>query len=212
MRQSAYWIAGELGAIHLVHTGWPWRKLEWQYAWSGGGALMYLATHSLDLFRLLLGDFAWVQAVLERAHPEYTIESNTRALLMSQNGVTALLETGEETAYQGTEILCEDGRLFIHDGALRVRRAGQTWEDVDLPWPLDIDENNRYHQAMRAMVESIVDWLDTGTPHPVSYVQGRAALELAMAIYESHRIGGQVALPFTGTHSPLEQMIEEGIL
>ncbi len=203
--------AGELGDINLVHTAWNCWKLPWQYEFSGGGALMYLGTHSLDIFRLWLGEFAWVQGQVERNDPAFTIETNTRAYLMSQRGVPAILETGENTLGNVTDILCSRGRLSVTDEHLGVLRAGGgQWQDIPLPFPADVPDDQRWTYPIREMVKGIVRWCDTGAPHPVGYTEGRAALELAMAIYQSHRMASQITLPFNEQYSPLQCMVAAG--
>jgi predicted dehydrogenase len=202
---------GRLGSVSLVHTTWGYGPLDWEYAFSGGGPLMYLGIHSLDLFRFLVGDIASVQGRLQRRNTR-SIESQAKAFMRTVSGIPVILETGEGIDGCVTEILFTQGRLRLNDHRVSIRAHGSAWKDLPLDLPAGVPADRAWLHPLRAMIDGIVHSLATDAPHPVSHPEGRAALELAMAIYESHRIGGIVELPFSGRGSPLQRMIEEETL
>jgi UDP-N-acetyl-2-amino-2-deoxyglucuronate dehydrogenase len=57
------------------------------------------------------------------------------------------------------------------------------------------------------MVQEMIDCIEEDRKHYSSGEEGRAALELIMAIYESQRTGARVKLPLKVRANPLKQMI-----
>ncbi len=204
--------SGRLGPVTMIHTRWGCGKLEWNYEWSGGGALMYLGVHSLDLFRYLVGEIAWVQGRIQRDHPEHSVESYTMAMLRSVSGIPIMLETGEGISGHATHILLARGQVQLADHRVTCREGDDAWQELPLGLPADLPADRAWLYPVQALVLGIMRSLREQVPHPAGMVEGRAALELAMAIYESHRIAAPVALPFQGSRSPLERMLQEGRL
>ncbi len=60
------------------------------------------------------------------------------------------------------------------------------------------------------MYQHLLRAIETGEPHPSSGDVGRHALEMVMAIYESHRRGARVALPLQDRTHPLDRWKREG--
>jgi predicted dehydrogenase len=75
------------------------------------------------------------------------------------------------------------------------------WRPVELPseptWGSEDD-------SVCVMYRHLLHSIETGEPHPSSGDVGRDALEMVMAIYESHRRGARVALPLADRRHPLE--------
>ncbi len=60
-----------------------------------------------------------------------------------------------------------------------------------------------YAALNRRMIEAWLEAARTGTPSPTSGVEGRAGLEMMMAVYASHLSGTRVALPLADRRHPL---------
>ena len=73
-----------------------------------------------------------------------------------------------------------------------------------LSWP------QRSLNSCVAEIRDLVQCIETGGQPHCSGDDGRAALEVIMAIYESERTGGPVHLPLANRQSPLAQMNREG--
>lgn len=214
LRTQEMIASGKLGTIDFIHSRWPWREYEgWTYEVKGGGALTFLGTHSFDIFRLLAGDMAWVQGRIERSTRDVTVETRATALAMSRSGIPCLLETGEgidDAVGYCTDILGTRGRIVIRDGRyMRYKLAGDAaWSDVAFAAHTGVGvPGGAMDTCIRTMVEHIVESLKTGAPHPVGYRHGRLALELAMATYESERVGCTIHLPLLTSFSPLQWML-----
>ncbi len=158
--------AGTIGKVLFTVSRWPDNKKVRQYrvAELGGGALMWLSVHSVDLL------------------PEHSI------------------------VFYG-----EKGTVHVCDGyGTRYRTASQPrWQEVPLdplllPWP------QRSLNSCVAEIRDLIQCVETGGQPRCSGEDGRAALEIIMAIYESERTGGPVQLPLINRQSPLAQMNREG--
>jgi predicted dehydrogenase len=57
------------------------------------------------------------------------------------------------------------------------------------------------------MVQEMVDCIEEEREHYSNGIEGRAALELIMAIYESQITDARVKLPLANRTNPLKQMI-----
>ena len=55
----------------------------------------------------------------------------------------------------------------------------------------------------------MIDCIEEDREHYSNGMEGSAALELIMAIYESQRIGARVSLPFDVRTNPLGQMVAD---
>jgi myo-inositol 2-dehydrogenase / D-chiro-inositol 1-dehydrogenase len=196
---------GELGQIRLVrirHGHDHGRDPAFTGGWwadpreSGGGTLIDEGIHAFDFLRWLFGDPAAVQASLSSS-PSSQVEDTATAMLRWPNGMLAEVATswsftGADSSVEiyGTEgtALLSGVDLASRDLAqppyLRIARTGASaWEAVDIT-PSFV--SGRFHHAVAT---AFLDCLTTRTPPPSSAVDGRAALAIVLAAYESARTG-----------------------
>ncbi len=175
--------------------------------------LLNWGTHTIDGMRYVLGDPAgqWVLGNLERKTDRYErgarIEDACGGLFCFEGDVHAALES-DLTPYGSInfEIVGTEGILQVEENTVRLLSShGAGWHDLTL------DRN----EPFTAQARGIVDWLD-GTVAPDAFrneaTNGRAALEIMMAIYESARRHEVVRLPLATRVSPLDLMVESGDL
>jgi len=87
------------------------------------------------------------------------------------------------------------------------------WTDDNPLWQPIITESNelidpwRLKPAYVRMVQEMIGCIEEDREHYSDGKEGRAALELIMAIYESQRTGARVGLPLINRTNPLKQMI-----
>lgn len=60
---------------------------------SGGGVLLDQGIHMVDLMRLFAGEFCDVHSFISNNHWQYDVEDNAYAILRSENGVVAMLNS-----------------------------------------------------------------------------------------------------------------------
>ncbi len=207
---------GLIGKVLLAVSRWPDANPQYRFDLIGGGPLMWLSVHSLDLLRYCLGDIAWVTAQVDMANPQVDTETRAYAFMQFRNGAHAVLDSGQgigPEASLGHSIVFygEQGTVHVADGyGTRYKtRDEPRWREVplpkeDLPWP------RRAHLSCGKALRDLIHCIEHGGQPRCSGEEGRADLEAIMAMYESERTGGRVMLPLTSGPSPLALMNQQG--
>jgi len=170
---------------------------SWHGTWAGdgGGSLMNQTIHLLDLLLWVMGPVRWVQGMTGvMAHDIETEDVGMAMLEFASGAMGRVLGT---TTYPPDNVF----RLEVHGdevGALLdlggdpkvqwgfLKDAAKTPPVDDQPWPVNaMDDMAQVLRGERALSAGGED--------------GRSAVELILAIYESARHEGRrVALPFSG--------------
>lgn len=184
----------------------------------GVGDLFDYGSHNVDMANWFNneGDAKWVMAGLDYSKEKLIFgthnENHAIALWEYKNGVFGYAGTGDAGGsvrchhrMLGTDGMIEIGRNG--QACLRVLRAGQEWEEVDV-------EGESCHGPgfIDRCMADIVDAIKTGRE---SMMNGRNALratELIFAAWESVRRRGMVHLPLDIDDNPLLGMVEKGML
>jgi predicted dehydrogenase len=181
--------AGELGEILQV-TGY------------GQCGLSHNGSHLIDIVRYLAGgDVEWVFGEMES--DEAAVRDDDlmgNGYLAFDNGVRGYIRAmpGGAAGWE-IDVIGEKGRFRSLENALefeliRLQPSGPEGRSVaakyPFPWPARI-------QGMGlTIVADLINAIETGQSPKCSGEDGRAALEVAMALRESHRRGGvKVSLP-----------------
>jgi predicted dehydrogenase len=186
------------------------------------GPLLHDATHLFDLMRLYAGDVEWLAATaLRRKHTAYPVEDDSTALLRFRSGVTAVALVNELTDYVRFEIDLHGTRGTLRLGldTFEIARArpiaieSARAENPDFEWqalaaaPLP---SMPAQPAFAIAARELIDALEGRATIASTGADGRASLEIIMAIYESQRRGNvPVALPLSGGASPLLALARE---
>ncbi|NLN18919.1 MAG: Gfo/Idh/MocA family oxidoreductase [Firmicutes bacterium] len=205
--------AGELGQPVLARaqlTCWyppipgAWRQ---QLALGGGGALMDMATHCIDLLEMLLGPVVSVQADVSTQTHDYEVDDSALILLRFESGAKAVVDSnfnvpdvaatnvleiyGTKGSVIGSGTIGQDsggkliGRIEREDRGYDAQQARVTVAE-ELPFtPV-----NPY----RAEVESLIKAIKTDTTPEVSGEVGLRNLKVALAAYEAARLGKAVRI------------------
>jgi len=179
-----------------------------RFAWiSSPPPLVGWGTHVVDLMRYYLGDVESVMGQIDRSsqkakstkHGEYN-EDVGSAYIRFKSGLRGLFETESEQ-----HKLCffgEDGEIEATvGGGLRVKTKGSS-EWIQPP----LQHTDHFTSEMYELVAAI----EEDREHLSSGREGRAALEVLMAIFESSRRRKAIVLPLEEKEHPLELMIESG--
>lgn len=197
---------GEFGRVYFARTVWHRRRGMprfggWfgQKALAGGGPLIDLGVHRVDLALWLMGypKPEWVMAgayseiapvVAKREGKQFDVEDLAAAMVRFENG--AMLEVEASWAANISEKELMETRLFGTEGGCvhRNTNAGYEFEAVvfaerggdhyDMKIQRPAPAPGR---AMHHFVESIVQ----GTPHDATGEEGLIVMELLDAIYKS---------------------------
>ena len=185
--------SGELGRVLQVTAHFPC-------------GISHNGSHLFDAIRYLAGgDVEWVFGEMESdeaAAADDDLSGN--AYLAFDNGVRAFART----TYCGTvasseiDVICERGRISCQEGpgeyvVYRGDSSGPVRQVKGTPpvrYPVPLPA--RMQGTGLTIIEDLIESMKTGRPPRGSGADGRAALETAIAIRESHRRGGvKVSLP-----------------
>ncbi|MEM7119505.1 MAG: Gfo/Idh/MocA family oxidoreductase [Chloroflexota bacterium] len=207
--------SGIIGDVYFARTVWHRRRGiprfgGWfgQKALSGGGPLIDLGVHRLDLALWLMGypKPTWVMAstynpiatrLAEEANVKYDVEDLAVALIKFENGATVEVEASwatniKEKEFMETRLLGTKAGLvqrnlnegYQFEAELFVENAGYQF-DMKVHPPLKPAPNPMYH-----FIDSIVN----DVPHIATGEEGLLVMQLLDAIYESAETGEPVQI------------------
>lgn len=227
-RQLKQAVDGErFGRLTLGDAYVKWFRTQQYYdsgAWrgtqklDGGGALMNQAIHSVDLLQWLMGPVESVQAsIATLAHDRIEVEDVAVASLRFANGALGAIEatTAAFPGYlkrieihgaEGSAVLEEEdikhwdfARKHRSDAAIRRRLAMKTRTGGGAADPKAIGHKNH-----AAQFQDFVDAIRKNRPPAIDGAEGRKAVEIILAIYQSARTGKRVSLPLKSDPKPVE--------
>lgn len=182
----------------------------WRGTWEldGGGALMNQGIHAIDLLQWLVGMPCEVLAqVATLAHSQIQVEDTVVAALRYPNGALGVIEGATSTwpgflkrveisGDRGSAILEDDRLIFwkfeketVEDDTIRAR-ASQTSSiggGVSDPKAIGIEGH-------RVQIQDLVDAIHQNRPPAIPGEEGRKAVYLILAIYQSAKAGQKVFL------------------
>ena len=168
-----------------------------QRALGGGMALQY-ALHDLDWERWLAGEAAAVSAQEAHTNPEIDIEDNLWALVQFQNGSSGSVGVSWacQDAYTERGVIGSRGNLrIINQRRLVGQLAGEKKIEINLGD--DYDWEDVFVRESRDAIERV----RTGQPFAITGEDGRATLELGLAVQKAAMTRRMIALPLQETYS-----------
>lgn len=202
----------------------------------GGEDLMVLGTHIFDLMRFFAGDPRWCHAQIwvdgkmpqtgqfrdgaeqmgpivgDRLHANYGFDN---ALMASFGSHRARFGASQRFALQ---ILGSKGIIYMQSGALPLTlfcddpawlpgRKG-TWQEITSagigkPEPI---KDSSLVQGNRWIVQDLFAAIEKDRQPLGSMYDGRGALEMIMAVYESYRLHRSVEMPLKNRRHPLSSV------
>lgn len=198
---------------------------------AGGEDLMVLGTHMLDLMRFFAGEARWVDARVTQGDRD-AVPGEVRRVgdgvgLVLGDGVTATYgfdrgvtgtfhsfpaARGGGSDYFRLELCGTDGLLSFRSGPLQelfqcaepLPLPGKpAWQRVEVPAPPP-DGADSMHPANQALVRDLLEAVEKRREALSSLKDGRAAVEMIMAVYVSHLRKGRVTLPLEQRKHPLD--------
>jgi len=203
--------AGLLGQLNFGASQTKWYRAQeyydsgdWRGTWElgGGGALMTQAIHYVDLLQYIMGPVAEVSAyTATRAHERIVVEDVAVAAVKFRSGAVGLIE-GSTLAYPGyyarLDIYGSGGSIVIEDDNIKNwhLRSGEPHQadDEAIPSIAGTSSLNIWELSHRKQIEDVVDAVRKDRPPKVSGEDGRQALKIILAVYESARLGNPIQL------------------
>lgn len=212
---------GELGKIRRVN--WivtTWFRTEayyasggWRATWKGegGGVLLNQCPHNLDLYQWIFGMPSKVRGFCQfgRYH-NIEVEDDVTAYFEYPDGCSAVFiaSTGESPGTNRLEVVGEQGRLTLENGALRYLRNempmskySETTKDRfgSLPyWDVSIPVTPASEFGNISILKNFADAILHGKPLLAPAHEGIRSVELGNAILYSSLTEKTVSLPLDG--------------
>jgi predicted dehydrogenase len=207
--------SGILGDVYFARSVWHRRRGMpkfggWfgQKALSGGGPLIDLGVHRLDLALWLMNypKPSWVMAsaydhiagaLAKKEGKAFDVEDIAVALIKFENGATVELEASwaaniKENELMETRLMGTKGGLlqknleegYKFDAEFFIEREGSQF-DMRVHPPVPAAQSSYYH---------FIDSITKGTPHIATGEEGLTVMELLDAIYKSAKTGKPVQM------------------
>lgn len=207
---------GRFGKIShgSVHVRWNrnrgyYEQAPWRGTWEAdGGALMNQCIHGIDLLRWMMGnEIDEVYGVTRRRFHDYIeAEDMGMALVKFRNGAVGTIE-GTTNVFP--ENLEETLYLFGENGTVKL--GGKSVNSIDV-WnfagskeqeDVRVQEKteNVYGNGHISLYADMIEAIKTGRDPYVSAEDGKRALELVLAVYESAYAGVPVKLPLVSSYT-----------
>jgi predicted dehydrogenase len=209
--------ACKFGRLTLGETTCKWWRSQAYYdeggwkgtqALDGGGALMNQAIHNVDLLLWMMGDVAVVSGFTATlAHERIEVEDTAVAVLRFQNGALGVIQatTSVHPGYPKTIAIHGDkGSVIIEqDDVLRWDFTPETEADQQTRQRFAAkvgasggaaDPKAISHEGHRRQLADFVEAIRGNRTPKVDGREGKKAVDLICAIYESHRTGRVVEL------------------
>ena len=210
--------SGELGPLLHVVAYCEGCKPSPDWVADTEGPLLHDGVHTFDILRFFAGEVVSVLGTARRRiRHEFRVEDTSYALLEFENGTDGVVISDELTEYErwDVELQCEKGIIrFGVGGGLWVSKPiafeEGSWFNLEpdvLPQPTWKETS-----TLRA-AQDLIDCIESDREPRCNGHDGRAAVEIIMAIYESERRGNcWVDLPLGLQESLVEVLRAEGKL
>ncbi|MFO0935132.1 MAG: Gfo/Idh/MocA family oxidoreductase [Gemmataceae bacterium] len=209
--------AGKFGRLTLAETTCKWWRSQAYYdeggwkgtqALDGGGALMNQAIHSVDLLLWMMGDVTHVTGFTAMlAHERIEVEDTAVAVLRFQSGALGVIQatTSVHPGYpktiaihgnRGSAVIEQEDVLrwdfdpaTAEDAKIKERFAAKVGASGGAADPKAIS-----YEGHRRQLADFVDAIRQDRAPAVDGREGKKAVQLICAIYESNRTGQVVKL------------------
>ena len=185
--------------------GHSYYDLWWRGTWEkeGGGCIINHGVHQIDLLNWIMGPPETVTAVLTNvAHDNAETEDLSAAILTYKSGavVTFAVNLVTHGQYQRLAFQCERAGI---SSPYQVTSSRSTDTGFPVDDPDTIAELEKVRESIpksewtkhEAQIERAIRFIENGENHPEDSADGRLALEVIMAIYQSGFTKSTVRLP-----------------
>lgn len=195
-------MIGELFSIRVrfVHAG-PynnWAKSDWFYnvGQSGGGALMDMGIHAIDICSYLLGPIRTVSAATGNLSKDIPVEDNAVAMVEFDNHRVGIIEVGWTGAggFTGIEVCGSQGSVILD-----LRKGLFVTENKSYPdGTVDFSEHKVPCKitdgGWEAAIVEFISCLENNTFPSCDGEVGIEAMKVLFAAYESAKNGQKMAV------------------
>jgi predicted dehydrogenase len=164
----------------------------------GGGLALQYALHDLDWERWLAGEAAAVSAQEAHTNPEIDIEDNLWALVHFQNGGSGSVGVSWscQDAYTERGVIGSRGNLRIIN---QRRLIGQTAGGKKIE--INLGDDYDWFDVFVREAQDAIERVRRGQPFAITGEDGRATLELGLAVQKAAMTRRMISLPLRDTDS-----------
>ncbi len=200
---------GKFGKLFLGDAYVKWYRTQeyydkggWRGTWEydGGGSLINQSVHTIDLQRYIMGDPEWVWGKIGVMTHDIETEDLGLGILGFKNGARGVIE-GSTSVYPGLtarlEIHGEKGTAILEGGKIskweiqgEEEEVAEETEEGAASDAAAISSNSHTRQ-----IQDLVDAINEDRKPVVDGYEGKKALEVIMAIYQSSKKGKVVNFP-----------------
>lgn len=199
--------AGEVGdpfmmRVRFAHGGpFPgWAKTDWFYdpEVAGGGALLDMGIHAIDLCQWMMGPVVAVSAVMKTLRKDIKLDDNAILTLEFANKALAYIEVGWTSGpgFTGLEIYADNGTVINnYSEPLRVcvGKSSPDWKAApEFKWRTI--RRNPNPESWAIEIDYFMDTILKGNDFPIGIAQGKSAVAVALAAIESAKSGKRQVL------------------
>lgn len=186
-------VLGEV-QMHFVRTQAYYDSGTWRGTWAldGGGALMNQGIHGVDALIYMMGPVESVKATMATRTHSIEVEDTVAAILRFRNGAlgTIVATTSSDKDHPiHFELHGEKGSIALDEHQIL------RWNVENVPQPeIDANAPDFWKRGHVMLVADLADAILQDRAPFVTADEGRAAVDVILAIYESARTGCEVEI------------------
>ena len=185
---------------------------------------MHDTVHTFDILRFFAGDVEWVLATVTRRTDQFNVEDTSYSIMKFSNGVTGVVVVDELVEYERWDVELQFTRGKVYIGprlelwTSRQADTGEDWWYELVPSEFPVRRSRRLlfaepawaEPSLKVAAQDLVSAIEQDKECRCTGYDGRASIEIIMAIYESERrSNAKVYLPLGISESVLEIMRRE---
>lgn len=178
-----------------------WAKSDWFYKkkLAGGGAMLDMGIHAIDQALWHMGPVKSVQARAETLRKKIEVDDNAVLLLeFARSRALGYIEVGwtSPAGFNGYDIMGDEGWIHIDYAGQLVLTTGKITPDTKAKHRLKrrVVDSDPTSGGWRNEITEVVRAMKKGEDLGITIDEGGAALQVALAAYESSRTGRRVAV------------------
>jgi UDP-N-acetyl-2-amino-2-deoxyglucuronate dehydrogenase len=198
--------SNQLGQLNFCGSHTKWYRSQEYYdsgdwrgtiALDGGGALINQSIHYVDLLAYMMGPVAEISAYCAtRAHTRIEVEDIAVAVVKFQSGALGMIE-GNTAAFPGfcarLDVYGSEGSVIIENDLVKEWRirSGEAYQGNDGPTHFigGTSSHDIWHHSHRRQIQDMVEAVRENREPAVNGEEGRRALQIVLAVYESSHTG-----------------------
>ena len=186
--------------VRFAHMGPQpgWATTEWFYKpeIAGGGAMLDMAVHCVDIIQFMLGKITEITAITSTLRKPIAVDDNVVGVVKIGDRCMGYFEGGWTTltGFGGIEIMGDNGSIVVDYAQGKVfSRSGVTKPDGTLTINDEVIATAATPKWTQEMHDFIAAFKN-GTELPATLEDGISALKVTLAAYESSNTGKRIVI------------------